>query len=269
MRMLRLHSPVDSLLFTAALRAVALFAIAGVGVPAAAQDEDVLMPLIHMEANLPAYRLDVFLRHERVRVYRVAIGTRDFRTPRGSFAISRLEWNPWWIPPRSGWAKSARATPPGPNNPMGKVRFPFRPPYVVHGTPEGNSIGTAASHGYIRLSNADAVDLATLLQCNLLGKAANDSLLRVAIPGRRTLAVTLPHSVPLDVRYDLAEVLADTLFLYPDPYRLGGSPARSALAALEASGLDTTAVEFARIRALARYPAAIPAAFAIRRSPGP
>lgn len=267
--MLVLHSSVDSLLFTAALRGVSLLAIAGIGAPAAAQGDDVLMPLIHMEANLPAYRLDVFLRHERVRVYRVAIGRRDFRTPRGSFEISRLEWNPWWVPPKSASAKSERVTPPGPDNPMGKVRFPFRPSSAVHGTPAERSIGTAASRGYIRLSNADAVDLATLLQYNLLGKVANDSLLRAAMPARRTLAVKLPHSVPLDVRYDLAEVLADTLFLYPDPYQLGVSPARSALEALEASGLDTTAVEFARIRAMPRYPAAIPAAFAIRRRPWP
>ena len=267
--MLLLGKAADSAMVKAALAAIALLASLGIGKPAAAQGDDVLMPLIHMEANLPAYRLDVFLRHERVRAYRVAIGMREFRTPRGSFEISRLEWNPSWLPPKSDWAKNERVTSPGPNNPMGKVRFPFRPPYVVHGTPDERSIGKAASHGHIRLSNADAVDLASLLQYNLLGMVANDSMLRAAIAGRRTLTVTLPHGVPLEIRYDLAEVVGDTLFVYPDPYRLGASPVRSAVAALEASGLDTTAVAFARVRAMARYPVAIPAAFIIQRRARP
>lgn len=269
MRILLLGKAADSGMVKAVLGGIALVSSVGIGKPAAGQGDDVLMPLIHMEANLPAYRLDVFLRHERVRMYRVAIGMREFRTPRGSFEISRLEWNPRWQPPKSHWAKNERVTSPGPNNPMGKVRFPFRPSSVVHGTPDERSIGKASSHGHIRLSNADAVDLATLLQYNLLGMVANDSLLRGAIHGRRTLAVTLPHAVPLEVRYDLAEVVGDTLFVYPDPYRLGASPARSAVAALEVSGLDTTAVEFARIRGMARYPTAIPAAFRIRRAASP
>lgn len=267
--MVLLRAMADSVPLKAVLGGVALLASVGIGKAAGAQGDDVLMPLIHMDANLPAYRLDVFLRHERVRAYRVAIGMRSFRTPRGSFEISRLEWNPRWQPPKSHWAKNERVTSPGANNPMGKVRFPFRPSSVVHGTPDERSIGKAASHGHIRLANADAVDLATLLQYNLLGMVANDSLLRAAIPGRRTLAVTLPHGVPLEIRYDLAEVVGDTLFVYPDPYRLGASPVRSAVAALEASGLDTTAVAFARVRAMARYPVAIPAAFIIQRRARP
>lgn len=246
------------------LGVVALLAILAIGVPAAAQGDDRMMPLVRMDANLPAYRLDVFLGHERIRAYRVAIGMRDFRTPRGSFEISRFEWNPPWAPPRSDWARNARATPPGPTNPMGKVRFPFRPPYVVHGTSEPKSIGKAASRGCLRLSNADAADLATVLQLNLLGNAANDSLLREATVGR-SLTVILPQWVPLEVRYDLSEVVADSLFVYPDPYGLGNTPARSALAALEAAGLDTASVEFARIRAMTRYPEAAPAAFPIQR----
>lgn len=225
-------------------------------------------PLVHLELNLPAYRLDVFVRDERVRTYRVAIGMRDYRTPRGSFEISRLEWNPWWVPPKSDWAKNERVTPPGPNNPMGKVRFAFRQLYFIHGTPDEASLGKAASHGCIRLSNADAVDLATLIQRTVLGTVVSDSLLRLAIPSRRTLAVSLPQRLPLEIRYDLAEAVADSLFIYPDPYRLGTSPASSAAAALEASGLDTTAVDFARVRRMSRYPIT-PTPFRIQRRPWP
>ena len=241
---------------------VAIIAAAGV---AFGQTDDSLSPLIHLELNLPAYRLDVFARHERVRVYRPAIGMPDFHTPRGSFEITNIEWNPWWFPPKASWAKNERVTPPGPTNPMGKARFAFRGPYFVHGTPDEKSLGKAASHGCIRLANADAIDLATLMQRELLGTVASDSILRTAQPSRRTMTVRLPQRVPLEIRYETVEVVADTLFVYPDPYRLGAPVAHAVAATLALAGLDTSAIDFAQVRRFTRYPAAVPIALPIRR----
>ena len=189
----------------------------------------------------------------------------DFRTPRGTFDITTIEWNPWWVPPKSDWAKNEKVTPPGPGNPMGKVRFPFRRPYVLHGTPERASIGKAASHGCVRLANPDAIELAVLVQRALLGNAASDTLQRRAAMRRQTVTVQLPDEMLLSIRYDLAEVVGDTLFVYPDPYGLGSSPERSAQRALAGAGLDTTSVDFAPLRALARYPAVSAKAFPILR----
>lgn len=67
--------------------------------------------------------------------------------------------------------------------------------------------------------------------------------------------VKLPAPIDVLVRYELVEVRGDTLRVYGDPYGLGGSPAADALAVLSREGLDSTAVEFGRIRRLRGYPA--------------
>ena len=218
------------------------------------QRADSLMPLLHLNLNLPAYRLDVYVRNERVRSYLVAIGMPAYRTPRGDFEISQVEWNPWWIPPKSEWAKNDHVTPPGSTNPMGKARFPFRPPYFIHGTPDETSLGKSSSHGCVRLANRDAVDLAKLIQGSLVGSAVSDSIAGLVLRTLRTKVVKPPERVPLVVRYDLVEIVAETLFVYPDPYRLGTSPSASAKKGLSQAGLDTAAVDYARLRRLTRYP---------------
>ena len=233
------------------------------------QASDTLMPLLHLDLNLPAYRLDVFLRNERVRVYRVAIGMPRYRTPRGAFEISQIQWNPWWVPPKKEWAKNERITPPGPKNPMGKVKLPFLPLYFIHGTPDEGSLGKPSSHGCVRLANRDAIDFATLIQGSMFGTVASDSLLAIALPSLRTIAVKLPARIPVDVRYDLVELVADTLFVYADPYRLGTSPWADARAALSEAGLDSTAIDYAGLRRMARYPERTPVALPVHRSASP
>jgi hypothetical protein len=76
---------------------------------------------IELQINVPAYRLDVYERATRARGFRVAVGMPEYPTPTGSFEISRLTWNPWWVPPDREWARGETVTPPGPANPMGRV----------------------------------------------------------------------------------------------------------------------------------------------------
>jgi murein L,D-transpeptidase YcbB/YkuD len=172
---------------------------------------------IELRLNLPAYRLEVFERGIMSRSYRVSIGMKEYPTPIGSFRIWHLVWNPRWVPPTSPWAASDTTMPPGPANPMGRVKLHFAPERYIHGTPEPRSIGRATSHSCVRLANADAIDLAQL----------------VLYYGRRSMLDsawaaddTLPHeiglrrSVPLTISYDLAEIRGDRLRLYPDVYGL-------------------------------------------------
>ncbi len=63
-------------------------------------------------------------------------------------------------PPASAWAKKEQPMPPGPGNPMGRVKLNFRPLYFLHGTPVPSSMGSAALHGCIRMHIADAIALA-------------------------------------------------------------------------------------------------------------
>jgi murein L,D-transpeptidase YcbB/YkuD len=208
--------------------------------------------------NLPAFRLDVRQGDEFVRTYRVAVGMPKYPTPRGSFSVTHIEWNPWWIPPDRAWARRERVTPPGPKNPMGKVKLHFRPLYFLHGTAVVSSIGTAASHGCIRMRNEDAVDLALLVHVSGGSPLPNetlDSLLR----GRATRVVELARPVPLAIDYRLVEVRGDSLLFHPNIYRLRDWRVADALVALAWAGLDTTSI---------RRPLLDRAARESRRSPG-
>jgi lipoprotein-anchoring transpeptidase ErfK/SrfK len=117
---------------------------------------------MRLVANIPAFRLEVFVGDSLARTISIAPGMPNFRTPRGPYAITSVEWNPWWSPPKSAWAAREKPTRPGGTNPMGRVKLNVRPLYLLHGTPAERSTGSAASHGCIRLKNADALALADL-----------------------------------------------------------------------------------------------------------
>ena len=53
---------------------------------------------------------------------------------------------------------------PGPNNPVGVVWIDLsKPHYGIHGTPEPSKIGQTESHGCIRLTNWDALELSRMV----------------------------------------------------------------------------------------------------------
>ena len=147
---------------------------------------------------------------------RVAIGARAYRTPTGRFTLTDITWNPWWFPPKRAWAASDTITPPCPANPMGRVKLDFGRGYFIHGTPKPRSIGRAASHGCVRTENANALELARRLVSLVLPESL--AVVEGWSTGGRTRRLHLPDPVPLEIHYDLAEVIGDTLYLYPDVY---------------------------------------------------
>jgi hypothetical protein len=78
---------------------------------------------LRLALNIPAFRLDVYVNGELERSFPVAVGMPRYPTRAGHFAVVRVVWNPWWQPPASDWAKKEHLTPPGPNNPMGRVKL--------------------------------------------------------------------------------------------------------------------------------------------------
>jgi lipoprotein-anchoring transpeptidase ErfK/SrfK len=94
------------------------------------------------------------------KTYGVAVGMAQYPTPTGKFRIISKEVNPTWNPPNSAWAKGMGPVPPGPNNPLGTRWMGLNSPGIgIHGTPAPSSIGTAASHGCIRMRIPEAEDL--------------------------------------------------------------------------------------------------------------
>jgi lipoprotein-anchoring transpeptidase ErfK/SrfK len=97
-----------------------------------------------------------------VKEYRVATGTPGFPTPTGTFEIIDKKENPtWYNPDPTGWgAGMPESIGPGPSNPLGTRAMYLNAPGIrIHGTWSSSSIGTAASHGCIRMLISDSEDL--------------------------------------------------------------------------------------------------------------
>jgi len=208
--------------------------------------------ILRIDINIPAFRLDAYVGDSLVRAMSIAVGMPSFKSPSGDFTITSIEWNPWWIPPASPWAAKQKKTPPGPGNPMGRVKLNFWPSYFLHGTALDASIGSAASHGCIRLHNADAIALARLVHRYGTPRLTDEAVARLAAD-TATRRIELEIGVPIALRYDRVEVHDDSLFVYRDVYGLTTtSPVRDIMETLAAHGIDTTAVDTARVRTLSR-----------------
>ena len=133
-----------------------------------------------------------------VRKYDIAVGKKAHPTPTGRFTVRHMIWNPAWAPPDAAWAKGKQPTPPGhPKNPMRAVKIFFQEPdYYIHGTNDEESIGYAASHCYIRIAEADAVDLAKYLMEHAGAPHGDDWYEQVLSSDKRT-DVRLPAPIPM------------------------------------------------------------------------
>jgi len=123
-------------------------------------------PPDRLEVDLSSRTLHVVEDGRVVNTYGIAVGRPSHPTPTGSFRTGTIDWNPAWTPPPTGWARNKRYQPPGAaSNPMQGVKIYFRAPYYfIHGTNNPGSIGEAASHGCIRMTEDDAVSLARWIQ---------------------------------------------------------------------------------------------------------
>ena len=104
----------------------------------------------------------VFRRGKLLKTYTVAVGTAEYPTPTGRYVVQSMQKNPAWNVPQSEWAGDlAGQTIPGgdPRNPLVARWIGINGAVGFHGTASSGSLGTAASHGCIRMSPADVIDL--------------------------------------------------------------------------------------------------------------
>lgn len=118
--------------------------------------------VVRLSADISQRQLYVWKSGEVARSYAVAVGTKSDPTPRGTFSIRRIVWNPGWVPPDEKWARGKKARSPGEkDNPMRVAKIFFREPdYYIHGTPHVESLGSAASHGCLRMSPDEVAEVA-------------------------------------------------------------------------------------------------------------
>lgn len=95
--------------------------------------------------------------------YSCAVGQPQYPTPLGWWKIVRKAYLPSWHNSGSAWAASMPAyIGPGPNNPLGTRALYLNASGIrIHGVPPGEegSIGSAASHGCMRMHRADIENL--------------------------------------------------------------------------------------------------------------
>jgi lipoprotein-anchoring transpeptidase ErfK/SrfK len=217
-----------------------------------------IMDGVQVVVNIPSGRLELLQGDSLVKSYPVSVGSARYSTPVGDYLLATVIWNPWWNPPPgSAWAAKRKRTPPGPSNPMGRVKLHMDELIYIHGTTSEGRLGAPASHGCIRMSNTDVVDLARRL--NVLADPAmpEAELDRLARNDRRTRETVLARSVRMSVTYKVARVRGEKLHVYPDVYGRAGDFAAAVRAELARAGqdpstVDAVAMRYLRDRAYAR-----------------
>ncbi|MFN8607944.1 MAG: L,D-transpeptidase family protein [Vulcanimicrobiota bacterium] len=115
--------------------------------------------------NLSRFELVLDRPGEEPQRFPVACGQPAYPTPTGSFTVAEKVKDPAWIPPDSPWAKEAETIPPGPGNPLGTRWIGLSWGGVgIHGTNADWSIGSASSHGCLRMHIYDVEALYDMLK---------------------------------------------------------------------------------------------------------
>ena len=90
-------------------------------------------------------------------------------SPTGGFPITSISWNPAFHYQPTLFAdvsdkKPEAHLPKGPNSPVGVVWMALsKPHFGIHGTSAPETIGYSNSHGCVRLTNWDALELGRLV----------------------------------------------------------------------------------------------------------
>ena len=108
------------------------------------------------------FKLRYYQKLELVKEYTVAVGAVGFDTPAGLYHIQNKAVDPAWTVPNSDWAGDLAGT----VVPGGVAENPLKARWLgifdgagIHGTDQTYSLGSAASHGCIRMAIPDVIEL--------------------------------------------------------------------------------------------------------------
>jgi lipoprotein-anchoring transpeptidase ErfK/SrfK len=115
----------------------------------------------YLTLDRATYTLRLWEDLKLAKTYTVAVGQEGLETPEGLYAIQEKEENPTWHVPESSWAGSlaGQDIPPGPSNPIKARWMGIYEGAGIHGTEETYSLGSAASHGCVRMAIPDVEEL--------------------------------------------------------------------------------------------------------------
>jgi lipoprotein-anchoring transpeptidase ErfK/SrfK len=117
---------------------------------------------IVLVADRGNFKLRLYKQLTLVKEYTVAVGAVGFDTPAGLYHIQNKAVDPAWTVPNSDWAGDLAGTvvPGGvPENPLKERWLGIYDGAGIHGTDQTYSLGSAASHGCIRMAIPDVIEL--------------------------------------------------------------------------------------------------------------
>ena len=109
-----------------------------------------------------AFQLRFYRNLKLAKSYKIAVGQVGLETPAGLYSIQNKAVNAAWSVPNSPWAGSlaGQVIPGGaPNNPLKARWMGIYDGAGIHGTDQVGSLGTAASHGCVRMAIPDVIAL--------------------------------------------------------------------------------------------------------------
>jgi lipoprotein-anchoring transpeptidase ErfK/SrfK len=112
--------------------------------------------------NRGAFQLSFYKNLKLHKTYGIAVGQVGLETPAGLYNVQNKAINPAWHVPNSDWAGdlAGQVIPGGvPENPLKARWMGIYNGAGIHGTSATGSIGTAASHGCIRMLIPDVIEL--------------------------------------------------------------------------------------------------------------
>jgi len=115
-----------------------------------------------MVVDRGAFRLRLYKNLKLQKEYTIAVGQVGLETPAGFYSVQNKAVDPAWSVPNSDWAGSLAGT----VVPGGTAENPLKARWMgifagagIHGTDDVASLGTAASHGCVRMAVPDVIEL--------------------------------------------------------------------------------------------------------------
>ena len=112
--------------------------------------------------NRGTFKLTLYKNLKQAKTYGIAVGQVGLDTPAGLYNIQNKAVNPAWHVPNSDWAGDLAGKVIAGDDPSNPIKARWMGIYDgvgVHGTSDDASIGSAASHGCIRMHIPDVEEL--------------------------------------------------------------------------------------------------------------
>jgi lipoprotein-anchoring transpeptidase ErfK/SrfK len=114
----------------------------------------------YLTVDRSGFQLRLWQGLELAQTYPIAVGAVGWETPAGVYNIENMAVDPAWSVPEWGGSLAGQVIPGGaPNNPLKERWMGIYDGAGIHGTDDIGSLGTAASHGCIRMAIPDVIEL--------------------------------------------------------------------------------------------------------------